>query len=70
MKRLVNREPWWELPPKPEQNETDCSWGYLEQYDDGSFKFDNTQRPSDEEIRHRKGCRTHPNREGPTSQND
>ena len=70
MKQLVNREPWWELPPKPGQSENDCSWGYLEQYDDGSFSFDNTQRPSDDEIRNRKGCRSNPNREGFTTQND
>ncbi|RMN07951.1 MULTISPECIES: hypothetical protein [Pseudomonas syringae group] len=70
MKQLVSREPWWELPPKVGQNEKDCSWGYLEQYDDGSFRFDNTQRPSDEEIRNRKGCRSNPNREVVPHQND
>lgn len=69
MKNLVSREPWWELPPKPGQNESDCSWGYLELYEDGSFRFDITQTPSDEEIRHRRGCRSNPNREGLSAQN-
>lgn len=50
MKQLVTREPWWAQPPKPGQSDKDCTWGYLERYDDGSFSFDQANRPSDEEI--------------------
>jgi len=53
---LVSREPWWAKPPAPGQDETTCEWGRLEIYSDGTFHFDRT-RPTDEEIRHRKGCR-------------
>lgn len=42
MKHLVTREPWWAQPPKPGQSDKDCTWGYLERYDDGSFSFDGT----------------------------
>lgn len=53
---LVSREPWWASPPKPGQDELTCDWGWLESWSDGSWRFDPT-RPTDEEIRNRKGCR-------------
>ena len=56
MANLISREPWWFLPPKPGQDEMTCVWGYLEHYDDGGFVFVH-ERPSDEEIANRKGCR-------------
>lgn len=56
MPELISREPWWAERPKPGQLDEDVEWGYLEHFDDGSFNFVHT-RPSDEEIRNRKGCR-------------
>ena len=53
---LISREPWWARPPAPGQDERTCDWGWLEIYSDGTFRFDPT-RPSDDEIRNRKGCR-------------
>ncbi len=52
---LISREPWWAIPPRAGQSEQDLQWGYLEIYADGTFRFDPT-RPSDEEIRNRRGC--------------
>ena len=54
---LVSREPWWHKPPAPGEDEMSCTWVYLELWSDGSFKVDPT-RPSDEEIRNRKSCRS------------
>lgn len=53
---LISREPWWFHPPLQGQDDMTCQWGYLELYSDGSTRMD-PQRPSDEEIMHRKGCR-------------
>jgi len=50
MAKLISREPWWAKPPEQGQDELSLEWGYLE------FRFVST-RPSDEEIRLRKGCR-------------
>lgn len=52
----VSREPWWATPPEPGQDEMTLEWGYLEIYADGSFQFIH-ERPSDDEIRNRPGCR-------------
>ena len=53
---LVSREPWWQSPPKPGQDEMTCVWEWLEVWLDGTFTVDHT-RPSGEEIRARKCCR-------------
>ena len=53
---LMSREPWWRTPPKPGQPESELDWGYLEIWSDMSFRFIE-ERPSDQEIRQRKGCR-------------
>lgn len=55
-KEPVSREPWWATPPEPGQDEMMLEWGYLEIYSDGSFRFIH-ERPSDAEIRNRRGCR-------------
>ncbi|WP_253595403.1 hypothetical protein [Burkholderia multivorans] len=57
MPALVSREPWSEKPPQPGQSEFECVWGWLELYDDGTFRFDASTRPSDQQIEQRKGCR-------------
>jgi len=57
-KTLISREPWWASPPKPGQDEMTCAWGWLEFYSDNSFNFDNSSRPTDEQIKERKGCHT------------
>lgn len=54
---IQSREPWWREPPKEGQDPLDCAWGYLVVYADGSVEFDESVRPSDEEILNRKGCR-------------
>ncbi|GGM29137.1 hypothetical protein ACFQDN_20540 [Pseudomonas asuensis] len=56
MAKLISREPWWAKPPEPGQDELNLEWGYLEIYDNLEFNFVSI-RPSDEEIRLRKGCR-------------
>ena len=53
---LISREPWWALPPKPGQSESELDWGYLEHHAGGRFEFVQ-QRPTDDEIRNRPGCR-------------
>jgi hypothetical protein len=53
---LISREPWWRTPPKPGQSELALDWGYLEIWSDMSFRFV-AERPSDQEILQRKGCR-------------
>ncbi|WP_151427535.1 hypothetical protein [Xanthomonas oryzae] len=50
MSALMSREPWWEKPPQPGKSELECVWGWLELYDDGTFRFDVSSRPSDQEI--------------------
>lgn len=55
--KLVSREPWWAVPPQPGQDELTCQWGWLEFYSDGNFRFDDSSKPTDEEIGARKGCR-------------
>ena len=55
-KKPISREPWWAVPPEPGQDEMTLEWGYLEFYADGSFQFVN-ERPTDDEIHHRRGCR-------------
>jgi hypothetical protein len=57
MAALISREPWWAKPPAPGQDELSLEWGYLEVYENLEFRFVPI-RPSDEEIRQRKGCRT------------
>ena len=56
MAKLISREPWWAKPPEQGQDELSLEWGYLEIYDNLEFRFVSS-RPSDEEIRLRKGCR-------------
>jgi hypothetical protein len=53
---LISREPWWAKRPEPGQDELSVEWGYLCIYDNLTFEFDEI-RPSDNEIRARKGCR-------------
>lgn len=53
---VVSREPWWRAPPGPGQDEMTCVWEWLILWSDGSFTVDES-RPTDEEIRSRKGCR-------------
>lgn len=53
--RLVSREPWWNYPPRPGQDEMELEWGWLEIWSDGRFEFVH-ERPSDDEIRQRKSC--------------
>jgi len=53
---LISREPWWAEPPTIFQSEEDITWGYLEYYSDGTWRFDHS-RPTDEEIASRKSCR-------------
>ena len=57
MRHLVTREPWWAVPPKLGQDVLECEWGWLEIYSDGSFSFDASSRPTDDEIRARSSCR-------------
>lgn len=57
MRELVTREPWWAEPPKAGQDELECEWGWLEIYSDGSFYFDSSTRPTDDEIKARSSCR-------------
>lgn len=54
---VVSREPWWALPPQSGQDELECKWGYLLRYSDGHFEFDDSERPTDEEIKNRTSCR-------------
>ncbi len=54
---LVSREPWWEVPPAPGEDELSCRWGWLELWSDGTFRFNTETRPTEQEIRERKGCR-------------
>jgi hypothetical protein len=53
---VVSREPWWKKPPARGQNVLSCEWGWLEIYSDGGFHFDESSRPTDEEILNRKSC--------------
>ena len=55
-KTMVSREPWWRTPPGPGQDEMTCVWEWLILWSDGTFTVDST-RPTDAEIRARKGCR-------------
>lgn len=54
--KVISREPWWAYPPKPGQSEKDLVWGYLELLENATFRF-NHERPSDQEIADRPGCR-------------
>lgn len=54
---VVSREPWWNKPPAPGQDEMTCDWVYLELWSDGTFSVDH-MRPADDEIRARKSCRS------------
>lgn len=54
--REINREPWWEFPPKPGQSDEDLVWGYLVTYDDGNVHFI-SETPTAEEMANREGCR-------------
>lgn len=45
----VSRKAWWKEAPKQGVDPKSVDWGYVIEYADGSFGFDNT-RPSDEEI--------------------
>lgn len=55
-KHIVSREPWWHMPPLPDQDELTCQWEWLVLWSDGSFTVD-PSRPTDEEIANRKSCR-------------
>lgn len=57
IRKIVKREPWWNLPPARGEDELSARWGYLVWYDDGSHDFDADTRPSDDEIINRKSCR-------------
>lgn len=56
-RKIVSREPWWALPPKEGEDEMQCTWGYLIWYSNGDFEFDDSVRPTDDEIRERTSCR-------------
>ncbi len=64
--RLISREPWWLVPPKPGQHEPDLHWGYLEIYADGSTVFVD-QRPTACEMAERKSCRHFPEADAPAA---
>nr|BFE89716.1 hypothetical protein GCM10020185_02520 [Pseudomonas brassicacearum subsp. brassicacearum] len=54
----AKKEPWWASPPKPGQDESELEWGWLVIYSEGEPRFEFIkERPSDEQIRQRKGCR-------------
>lgn len=55
-KTIISREPWWQAPPRPGQDEMECVWEWLITWSDCTFTVEHT-RPSDAEIRARKGCR-------------
>jgi hypothetical protein len=61
MRQIVSKEPWWAAPPKPGQDESELDWGWLVTYNEGEPRFEFVkERPSEQEIRQRKSCRTTP----------
>lgn len=54
----ISREPWREGPVKEGQKDADAKWGWLKVFDDHTFEFDMSNRPTDKEIKNRKGCWT------------
>ncbi|EJL04073.1 MULTISPECIES: hypothetical protein [Pseudomonas] len=58
MRQIVQKEPWWASPPRPGQDESELEWGWLVVYSEGEPRFEFVrERPTDEQIRRRKGCR-------------
>jgi hypothetical protein len=58
MRQILSKEPWWEFPPQPGQDESELDWGWLVTWNEGEPRFEFVkQRPSDNEIRNRKSCR-------------
>jgi hypothetical protein len=61
MREIISKEPWWAVPPKPGQDESELEWGWLVHYNEGEPRFEFVkQRPTDSEIRNRKSCRITP----------
>jgi len=55
MRQIMQKEPWWAAPPQPGQDESELEWVI---YSEGEPRFEFIkERPSDEQIRQRKGCR-------------
>lgn len=52
----IRREPWWALPPEAGEDELTLRWGYLIWFSNGEFEFDESMRPSDDEIINRTSC--------------
>jgi len=64
MREILSKEPWWARPPQPGQAESQLEWGWLVIYSDGEARFEFVhERPTDEQIRQRKGCRIAPSPE-------
>ena len=57
VRQMVSREVWWDHPPRPGETESDVKWGFLTVYSDGSVEFSLDERPTESEIKNRKGCR-------------
>jgi hypothetical protein len=55
MREIISKEPWWAVPPKPGQDETELEWGWLVHYNEGEPRFEFVS-----EIRQRKSCRITP----------
>lgn len=53
---VVEEEPWYAFPPQPGEDWKDLKWGFLMRLASGQFVFDDSRRPTDEQIRCRKGC--------------
>ncbi len=57
MGKIISKEPWWATPPRPGQQDSDLKWGWLIVEEGGVVRFDDSNRPSNEEIANRKACR-------------
>ena len=57
MPKIISKEPWLAVPPKPGQSDDDLEWGWLIVEEGGIVRFDNTSRPTDDQIANRKACR-------------
>ncbi|MGY2343425.1 hypothetical protein ACW9HW_29720 [Pseudomonas sp. SDO5532_S415] len=64
MREIISKEPWWAVPPKSGQDESELEWGWLVHYNEGEPRFEFVkERPTDSEIRNRKSCRITPSSE-------